>query len=308
MNLNQLLCRSFLLLSISASQIAFAQNNFDPSWVQGQVLQEALAATKTLDKDYVVYHWVKREYVSANESQLPRRGYFSPTDAGIQTFVKANMKSRMDLFWDLTTRITGRNADGRPMAPNGLYVAINPIISKQWGDTLYQMTLSNGMRFIDGRSYRNLGNTLQSALRAKGCSAVRMVDLIRADTGDTGCRKSLAEIALATQSMAVMYQFNREPLPNCDQWSPALVMINLEGIKDGTIAPMSPPDVPQNDDGLNYARSMINAMFRLSLQTGVLPHQPPFRASPALQNIDEAAARQYAATHYYGCKVENQRR
>ena len=305
MNLNQFICRSFVLLSITISSMASASPTpLDTRWLQGQVLADATAATKVLDKEYVVYHWVKREYVSA-PNQLPRRGYFSPTDPNIQTFVQSNMQSRMDLFWDLSTRITGRNADGRPMAPNGLYVAINPVISKQWGDTLYQMTLKNGMRYVDGRSYRTFGGALQNALRSKGCQYTTMRDLSKSDTNELACRQALAEIAQATGSAGVMYHFNREPLPNCEQWSPAIVMISLDGIKEGTIAPMSPPDVPETDDGLNYVRAVVNGMFRLSAQTGVLNHQSPFRSSPILPNLDEATIRQYAATHYIGCKTEN---
>jgi hypothetical protein len=45
-------------------------------------------------------------------------------------------------------------------------------------------------------------------------------------------RQALVDIAAATQSYAVVYYFNREPMPNCPQWSKAFVVINPKAVRD----------------------------------------------------------------------------
>ncbi|MFN8945608.1 MAG: hypothetical protein ACK5WZ_13410, partial [Pseudobdellovibrionaceae bacterium] len=157
MMIKRVWCLTFLLLTITGSNYALAQNVvLDNSWVTGPVLQAALAETKVLNKDIVVYHWLDRKNIStAGGGVLPATGYLPPQDQVVQETVQSNIASRMKLFWDLNIAITGKDAQGETMAPNGLYVAINPVISRQWGTMFYQMTLPGGaagMRFIDGRS------------------------------------------------------------------------------------------------------------------------------------------------------------
>ncbi|MFN8943627.1 MAG: hypothetical protein ACK5WZ_03290, partial [Pseudobdellovibrionaceae bacterium] len=151
---------------------------------------------------------------------------------------------------------------------------------------------------------RHMGQALTDALTSKGgLNKNTMRDLIKSRTNEVVCRKMLIELADATDSSAFMYNFNREPLPNCNQWSPAFVLIKPNSIRQNSIVPFS-IELPSQDDGFNENRAMINGMFSLALQSKVLNHQPPFRSSE-LQTVSEAEVRLGVADQLYGCQVNN---
>lgn len=72
-------CLSFILLYTVFSPMALAeQENTSSSWVQGDVLKEAMdtTATKVLDKDYIVYHWLDRAHISVKKGgTAPNEGH-----------------------------------------------------------------------------------------------------------------------------------------------------------------------------------------------------------------------------------------
>lgn len=291
-------------LSFALIKPALAQEQLDTSWLQGKVLEDAFKGTKTLKKETTVYHWVFRKYIAQPGTAIEAKGEIIPKNPEVQKIVKDNMISRMKLFWDLSLPISGKDAKGAAMAPNGLYVANSPVISRIWGDTLYQMNLAEGMRYVDGRNQLALGKDLAKALEARGCRGKEHIRaLTKANTNEKECRKALAEIALATQSSAVIYYFNREPLPTCPMWSPAFVIIRPDAIVPSSIVPLA-MNGPQQDDGYNTLRATLNAIFKLGQDTKVLNHAPPFTTG-AVRPVTEEVARTFIADSFFECQEKN---
>lgn len=298
-----------LSLSFAISLPAFAQQQpaLDTSWLQGKTLEEAYKGTSTLSKEITVYHWVFRKYLAQPGGVIDKNSDINPKNPEVLNFVKANMLSRMKLFWDLNIPISGKDAKGNTMAPNGLYVANSPVISRIWGDTLYQMNLAQGMRFVNGRSQYAYSKEFVKTLESRGCYGKTHVRaLTKSSTAEKECRKVLAEITLATQSSAVIYYFNTEPLPNCPKWSPAFVIVRPEAIVSSSIIPLSLPG-PQQDDGHNTLRSTINALFTLAQTAKLSKHAPPFTAS-SLRPVTEEVARNFVGDSFFECQEKDMAR
>lgn len=305
--INSIILGLSLSFVISAPALAQQQTQLDTSWLQGKILDEAYKGTSTLSKEISVYHWMFRKYIAQPGGVIDKNNDIHPKNVDALNIVKANMLSRMNLFWDLSLPISGKDAKGNAMAPNGLYVANSPVISRIWGDTLYQMNLARGMRFVNGRSQYAYSKEFKKALEARGCYGKDHVRaLTKSSTAEKECRKVLAEIALATQSSAVIYYFNTEPLPNCPKWSPAFVIIRPEAIVPSSLIPLSLPG-PQQDDGHNTLRATINAVFTLAQTTKLSKHAPPFTAG-AVREVTEDVARNFIADSFFECQEKDMER
>lgn len=270
---------SFITLLFSSTiLLGQSQHEFDTSWILNNpaVLTEAQAITKTLTRDVIVYNYTDRKYLAARG--LSKSGAIDSHDPETKEMVLQNLKGRLSLFWDLTTKISGRAQDGGAMAPNGLYVATEPVISRRWGGSaplLTQMILAKGTRYIDGQ-YRKpaMGASLIKALNERGCQnplsnrgeLFSARSLIKADSNDKACRQALSEMAAALNVSAVLYIFLPEPVPSCKQvnpWNSAFVVISEKAIKEGSLIPFT-KEIPQHDDGLNDHRAVINETFTSS--------------------------------------------
>lgn len=258
-----------------------SQQDLDTSWILNNpaVFNEAQAITKVLTRDVIVYNYTDRKYLV--EMGLSKSGVIDSHAADIKKIVLENLKGRISLFWDINIKISGRSLEGGAMAPNGLYVATEPVISRRWGGTtplLTQMVLAKGTRYINGQ-YRKpaMGPNLIKALNERGCQNPLMNrgevfstrSLIKADSNDKACRKALSEIAAALNVSAVLYLFLAEPVPSCKQvnsWNSAFVVISEKAIKERSIIPFT-IEAPQHDDGLNDYRVMINESFTSSQLT-----------------------------------------
>lgn len=288
-----------------------AQAQVDPSWVMKDpaVLAEAKAITKTMKRSVLVYSWVPRQHIG---NGFPVKGSVDSISPSILQSVEKNVHDRMSRFWDISIPVSGRSLDGGAMAPNGFYVATEPVISRNYGGSnwaVYQMQLPAGMTFIDGRfrTANVLGPNLQKALAARGCTNPLRVDsknpvfatrnLIKADTSQKACRQALTDIANAVNAKAVLYFFLEEPVPTCRkvyQWNAAFVLIHPESIVPNTLKPMVQDPVSQ-EDGLEKSRQMINAVFK---DTG---KSAPFTNS---STASEAEAAKFMKDNYFACNPE----
>lgn len=268
---------SFMTLLFSATTL-LAQSNqdLDTSWILNDpaVLAEAQAMTRELKRDVIVYNYTDRKNLA--DKGLSKSGAIDSLDSHTREIVLDNLKGRISLFWDLNIKISGRSQDGGAMAPNGLYVATQPVISRRWGGSsplLTQMVLAKGTRYINGL-YRKpaMGNHLIQALNIRGCQnplasrgeLFSTRSLIKADSSNLACRKALSEIVIAVNASAVLYMFLPEPIPNCKKvnpWNSAFVVISEKAIKESSITPFT-KETPTYDDGLNNDRAMINESFR----------------------------------------------
>lgn len=283
----------------------------DPSWVikDPAVFAEAKAITKPLKRDVIVYSWAPRQYIG---NGFPAKGGVDSISPAILQSVETNVHDRMSRFWDISVPVSGRSLDGGAMAPNGFYVATEPVISRNYGGAnwaVYQMILPAGMTFIDGR-YRTgtvLGPHLQKALAARGCTNPLRVDsknpvfatrnLIKADTQQTACRQALMDIANAVNAKAVLYFFLEEPVPTCRkvyQWNAAFVLIRPEAYKPNTLRALVQDRVNQ-EDGLEPSRQLINAVFKDAGKAG------PFSNS---STASEAETAKFMKDNYFACNPE----
>lgn len=262
-----------------------ARADLDTSWVTKNplVLAEAKAMTKRLERQITVYSWVPRKDIVDKKQGLsfPLTGPVNPADAGAKSLAEGDVTERMKRYWDLTTPVSGRAADGGAMAPNGIYVATEPVISRSYGGpdawAMFQMELPKDMIFIDGR-YRtpSLGSHLLQALKEKGCTDPLPVDpkdpvfaarnLIKSDTKQMACRQALVDITEAVDAKAVLYIFKAEPVPYCEKvypWNAAFVLVKPESIVPDSLKVMV-RDAPKSSDGMDDLRSILNGVYKYS--------------------------------------------
>jgi hypothetical protein len=277
----------------------------DTTWINGDVLTEAMALTKATKRDLTVYSYVAR----ANIDGFGTAGAVDVTNPGLISNAMDNATDRMSRFWNVTDVVSGRSSEGGAMAPNGLYVATEPVISRTYGNVIYRMVIPSGTRFIDGR-YRpgpKVGAHLLAALQARGCTNPLPVtdanpvfaarNLVKSDTKQTACRQALMEIAEATGSKAVLYIFKSEPIPFCVKtyaWNSAFVLIEEDAIKANSFQPIV---VGQSDekDGLEQERQLLNGVFANANLAAPFP-----RSTVAVA----ADAEKYMADHYMACNPQ----
>lgn len=301
-----------MILSAWCSQ---AERSLNTGWIlqNNAVLEDAFALTKTLGREVTVYHWVERGLVSKEfaGSILPAVGFVNVRAPALIEAVERNLETRMERFWDLSVPVSGRAEDGGAMAPNGLYVATEPIISRSYGGRnwlLVELRLPAGTRFIDGR-YRHgaLGTHLVEALESRGCRNPLPVqgrdtvfaarNLLKADTHQVSCRRSLNEIAAATGSSALLYIFKREPVPACRavfEWNAAFVLVDSAGVEVGSAQPFIPETAPQ-DDGLDARRSLLNRVFE---------HSGLGRLFPTIAVSKDEEMRRLLREQYFACNPD----
>lgn len=297
---------SSIALSTLISTTALAKFNkgeeiqLDTSWITGAVLTEAEALTKTLKRDIMVYSWVDREHIAGFE-----KGQVDVNNSENINNAWSNATDRMSRFWNTTDVVTGRSAEGGAMAPNGLYVATEPVISKPYGNVAYRMILPEGTKFIDGRYRQNpiLGKNLQAALKERGCINPLKVDaknpvfaarnIIKADTKQKACRQALAEIAEAVHAKAVLYIFKAEPVPFCNSnyaWNAAFVLIEESVVKEGSFQPLvSGQSV---NDGHEQERELMNGVFANAKLGKIFPNS---------QTANSTEAQQFMSDNYFAC-------
>jgi hypothetical protein len=290
----------FLFLSsmlILGSMNCYSQNSSIP----GETLIDLKAKeSKVLDKDYIAYHWEPRLLLASLINPIPMSGHLPVTSPQVTQRVLVRIQSGMQAFWNLNTPIinfSGGNKEDT-IAPNGYYVATNPAVSRTWGDMVYQMSLRKGMRYIEGRSTTSFSSNIKNFLYASGCkNKFNMNALIRSSTSEVQCRAALAEIIRQTESYAIVYRFDNEPLAHCkSRGSSAFVLVSMDAVKSGSILPLT-LTTPEVDDGFNKTRALINGVFKLSSNLNLAP---PFPISAALSSDVE----RYTIENYFGCGQE----
>ena len=271
----------------------------DPSWVTGQILTDAMAMTRVLKRPILTYHWVPRHLVQINGRQFPAAGPVANQDQGLRQLIAANMASRMARFWDLNLPISGRAETGGAMAPNGLYVAMEPVISQSYGGNdwlMYQVQFPEGTRYMDGRyDHPVVGSALGQALSARGCTVHTTRDLIKSDTTQVACRKALNDLVAATKSALIAYIFRAEPFKaDCNGWgwSTAFVVTRPDAISQLNFLVR---DLPPQDDGLIPLRQLLNGVFQRVGRPAVFTSLP---------TANEAETKNFITSNYFTCNRE----
>ena len=297
------------LLSTTLASNAFARFSkedikLDTSWLTGSVLEEAEALTKSLKRDITVYSWVDQKNIKGFET-----GRIDVRNSEFLNMTWDNSTDRMSRFWNTTDSVSGRSAEGGAMAPNGLYVATEPVISKPYGTVAYRMVLPQGTKFIDGRYRQNpiLGKNLQKALLERGCSNPLRVDaknpvfaarnLIKSDTKQIACRQALAEIAEAVHAKAVLYIFKAEPVPFCNRtyaWNSAFVLIDDSVVKEGSFQPLVSGQ-SNKEDGLEQERQLMNGVFANAKLGKIFPQSETASTSDAAEFMQD---------NYFACNAK----
>lgn len=132
---------SFCLLAIglAAAPLTFAELNESPavavaSQAEALLTADLLRAVKETDKTYRIYNYF-------NMSSTPQE---LMTAAGRASFSKRYLDSSMWRFWDMDNHQTSYINAGP-----GLYAAIDPHISKQFGNTLLVITVPPGVKYLN---------------------------------------------------------------------------------------------------------------------------------------------------------------
>ncbi len=137
----------FLLSSLKVHAQALYSENL--------LSRDIMVSAKTLKTEKKIYNYF---YLQQVWSELR-------TEAGRQSFVNRYLSERAGSFWDLdfTDASTKNYAAGA-----GLYFAIDPLISKTYGNSFVELTMPAGTRFINVVSPIAIKKDTMAAMLAEG--------------------------------------------------------------------------------------------------------------------------------------------
>jgi hypothetical protein len=237
--------RAWILLSVCLAIPAAA--HADQAADTRQMLADYVRPyVQTLPREFHVYHWTAGSKITGSaDAQLP------PMDPRIRDYA-TRIK---DLFWN-----PFRNADGG-MAGDGLYVAIDPVASRSYGDTLLQIVMPEGTRFLAfGLQY--FPPLLLRAMQAQGCDQNTVVSLFVRSWTSEDCRRLRDRVTRDLDIQAIRYSWSSSLYRICNRLVPwAFVIIDERALNPDRIVAFRPADAPQ-PDAHAYNRVLLNEIAR----------------------------------------------
>lgn len=258
-----------------------------PAPLRKAIIQELLPRVQTVSQSFVISHYTHRSDV-----KIPLTGLVDPVDPLFSQYVQRSIKSFQ------------RGSKDDDVAGSGMYFAIDPVISRQYGGknwVLIQGKVKPGARFLDltqGEPF--FSHELREQIQSFGCDSWAIQDVFQYDE-IPACQALRLEISNAPELNVhgLYYQFASSELPGCGEdgaflvWRSALFS-EAEAFTSGVAQ-------PESADPQLQRKQELQALFDWAVEPGLYAgNMDPY---PELEGaLPRAQIRQWAKRNLKGCK------
>jgi hypothetical protein len=233
---------------------------------------------RTLSRDVHMFHWTNA-FNSADPPLAPMderlRGYVG--------FIK-------DLFWRSDVGYAGNNVG------NGFYVAIDPVISHDFGHVLLQIIVPAQIRFLHLDPQAPPAD-VRDAAAALGCDQGDLRHIFIAADVVPACRALRDQLIADLQIQAIRYDWTSTTQLICGRDAPwAFVLFDDRAIRYDRIVSFDSRQVPDPSDAHAENRLILNAVAKRAGN----------RLWPKLESETSADIDAWARDNLYGCGAEDQ--
>lgn len=216
--------------------------------ISDELRAHAAPWVRSTSREVHLYHWVPRTNVGDRSDRRPIQAR-DPRVLGYVGYLK-------ELFWN-------PSRGGGGVVGSGLYVAIDPVISQNYGGpdfVLIQFVMPARVRYLDIASGPTFSSSLQSQLRAAGCGAYHLESLFAADSVPA-CRSARDRLIRDLDVMAIRYRFASTQFSGWCSQRPDVAMVLFDDRAIGwdrliAMTPQRPSRDPQHEN-----RLIIRSLF-----------------------------------------------